>query len=236
MTLLVPIHSADFGAETLPTVNARELHAFLRVGRDFPTWIKGRLEQYGFVAGQDYVTAVGLRSPNLASSKSRPQQTIDYHLTLDVAKELSMLENNEQGRLARRYFIEAEKRLKAKPQGAETSLQLPPTLTITQIETLMQRVFATPVVMSGEDYVRLSTAAGKPPFPWGEPQSQTTAPIPSPARRGRRTPESEERARQALDLLRDGRSVTDIAAQLGMDRSSVYRAIGRADAAKGAQS
>lgn len=45
MTLLVPIHSADFGAETLPTVNARELHAFLRVGRDFSNWIKGRLEQ-----------------------------------------------------------------------------------------------------------------------------------------------------------------------------------------------
>lgn len=38
------------------------------------------------------------------------KETTDYHLTLDMAKELSMVENNEQGRAARRYFIECERR------------------------------------------------------------------------------------------------------------------------------
>lgn len=110
MSMLVPIHSAAFGAETIPTVNARELHAKLRTGRDFSNWIKGRIDKYGFLEGEDYVTTkVSAKSgENLGG---RP--TIDYHLALDMAKELAMLENNPQGRAARRYFIAAEKALRA---------------------------------------------------------------------------------------------------------------------------
>jgi anti-repressor protein len=56
------------------------------------------------------VTQAGLSTPNLASAKSRPQPTVEYHLTLDMAKELAMVERNEKGKQARLYFIEMEKR------------------------------------------------------------------------------------------------------------------------------
>lgn len=90
-------------------VNARDLHSFLKVGRDFSNWIKGRINQYVFVENQDFITVQSLSSPDLANAKSRSQVRIEYHLTLDMAKELAMVENNEQGRKVRRYFIQCEK-------------------------------------------------------------------------------------------------------------------------------
>jgi hypothetical protein len=51
-----------------------------------------------------------MSSPNMGSSKSRQQLLAEYHLTLDMAKELSMVENNAKGREARRYFIAMEKK------------------------------------------------------------------------------------------------------------------------------
>lgn len=104
-------------------VNARDLHTFLEVGRDFSTWIKDRIDQYGFIDGIDYVffpkfsektkNSFKNDSPNLGNQKIRggDRRSKEYALSLDMAKELSMVENNEQGRIARRYFIECEKRL-----------------------------------------------------------------------------------------------------------------------------
>lgn len=46
------------GSETIQTVNARDLHAFLEVGRDFSNWLKDRIEQYGFIENVDYVLTV----------------------------------------------------------------------------------------------------------------------------------------------------------------------------------
>ena len=88
----------------IQAVNARELHAFLQNRDHFATWIRDRIAQYDFVENQDFVTF----SEN--SEKGRPR--LEYALTLDMAKELSMVERNEQGKQARRYFIECEKRLK----------------------------------------------------------------------------------------------------------------------------
>lgn len=91
------------GPDGLYQCDARELHSRLQVGRDFSNWIKDRIEQYGFIEGEDY-------SPNLAnrSDWKAGKRRIDYHLTLDMAKELAMIENNEIGRQVRRYFIRAE--------------------------------------------------------------------------------------------------------------------------------
>ena len=82
-------------------VNARELHQRLHVGKFFANWIKDRIDQYGFVEGEDFL-------PILAKSDfGRP--SIEYHITLDMAKELCMLERSELGQKARRYFIQMEK-------------------------------------------------------------------------------------------------------------------------------
>ncbi len=85
-------------------VNARELHQFLNVGKDFSNWIKDRIEKYSFIKGIDF-------SPVLAkTSKKGGRPKIEYYLKLDTAKEMAMVENNEQGKKVRRYFIEIEKK------------------------------------------------------------------------------------------------------------------------------
>lgn len=109
MNALIAIEHHAIDGEEVQTVDARKLHAFLKVGRAFSNWIKGRIAEYGFVDGQDFVTAENLSTPNPARSNSRAQRTIEYHLTLDMAKELSMVERTEKGREARRYFIECER-------------------------------------------------------------------------------------------------------------------------------
>ena len=58
MTSLIPIRSGQLAGEPVQTVNARDLHAFLEVGRDFSTWVKDRIEEYGFSEGTDFVTSV----------------------------------------------------------------------------------------------------------------------------------------------------------------------------------
>ena len=85
-------------------VSARDLHEFLEVKSKFADWIKNRIEKYGFEENQDFVTI----SKNLENGG----REIDYILKLDMAKELSMVEGNEKGKIARKYFIECEKKLK----------------------------------------------------------------------------------------------------------------------------
>ena len=79
------------------TVSPRELHALLEVGKRFTTWIQDRIAKYEFVEGQDYVIVEGLSLPELGSAKARAQVTAEYHISTDMAKELSMVENNEMG-------------------------------------------------------------------------------------------------------------------------------------------
>lgn len=85
--------------------DGRELHAYLENGDLFANWIKARIEKYGFIENQDFAIA-------LVNSKAKRGggNRKDYHLSLDMAKELSMVENNDKGREARRYFIDMEKK------------------------------------------------------------------------------------------------------------------------------
>jgi len=109
---LIPVFSGEISRKKCNLCDARALHVYLNVGKDFTSWIKDRIKKYGFVEGEDFATAEILSSPNLVSSKARRQRMTDYHLTLDTAKELAMVENNEQGRMARRYFIECERKVR----------------------------------------------------------------------------------------------------------------------------
>lgn len=116
-TAIVPVFPGSIADHAIQLCCARTLHTFLNVRRDFTTWIKGRIQKFGFIAGEDFITVENLSSPDLVNAKSRAQKLTDYHLTLDMAKELSMVENNEQGRAARRYFIECERRALAAQQS-----------------------------------------------------------------------------------------------------------------------
>lgn len=112
MNELIHIGSRQIGGEGVQTVDARDLHRFLQVGRDFTNWIKDRIQAYGFIDGQDYeVVAKSGENP----SGGRP--TMEYAVSLDMAKELAMVERNEKGREARRYFIECERQAKQRAQS-----------------------------------------------------------------------------------------------------------------------
>lgn len=91
-------------------VSGRELHEKLGSKRQFSDWIKGRITKYGFVENVDF-TKVSLISQNCEIKKGGDRKSLDYILTLDTAKELCMIENNELGRKFRKYFIECEKEL-----------------------------------------------------------------------------------------------------------------------------
>ena len=103
MEQLIVISTEIIGAEKVNSVNARELHENLGSKQDFSTWIKNRIYKYGFVENEDYITL---------HKKVERQILIEYIITLDMAKELAMVENNEKGRQARKYFIQAEKNLR----------------------------------------------------------------------------------------------------------------------------
>lgn len=115
---LVPVFDGTISNESTLLCNARDLHKFLGVKRDFSTWINERVSEYEFIANLDYIEF----SPN--SGKTGGRRRKDYHLTLDTAKELAMVERNEKGRQVRRYFIECEKKLReeiANPRRPEAA-------------------------------------------------------------------------------------------------------------------
>lgn len=75
-----------------------------RANRSSPIWIKGRIEKYGFTEGLDYSSF-----DNIVKRENGATVRKEYALSIDMAKELSMVENNDKGRQARKYFIECEK-------------------------------------------------------------------------------------------------------------------------------
>ena len=117
MTELIKITTNESGAQV---VSARELHKFLESRRDFSNWIKDRIEKYGFIENQDYqlLNNFGEQTGRGGHNKK------EYALTLDTAKEISMVEGNEKGRQARRYFIECEKKLREVIQKPMTTAQM----------------------------------------------------------------------------------------------------------------
>ena len=100
----ITIHNSQpIGAE-INSADARELHSFLNSERQYANWIQDRITQYGFIENQDFVIKI-------TYTGRRPRK--EYFVTLDMAKELCMVENNDKGKEARQYFIKCEKELQA---------------------------------------------------------------------------------------------------------------------------
>ena len=108
MNELIKLQPQTINGNAVETVSARELHTFLEVGRDFSTWIKDRISKYEFVENTDYIML-----PKTGELENKGLQgKIEYFVSVGMAKELAMVENNDKGSQARKYFIECEKRLK----------------------------------------------------------------------------------------------------------------------------
>ena len=98
---LVTVFNGIIANQSVQLANARELHAFLESKQQYTDWIKNRINEYGFIQDEDYIIVTERTS-------GRPRK--EYHITLDMGKELGMVERNERGRQIRKYFIECERR------------------------------------------------------------------------------------------------------------------------------
>ena len=101
---LLPIVQSGIGGSVVNAVDARKLHAFLEVKTQFKDWIQRRIKDFDFKESSDFCSFLS------ESSGGRP--TREYYVSLNMAKELAMVERNENGKEARRYFLECERKLK----------------------------------------------------------------------------------------------------------------------------
>lgn len=126
------ISQREVGGVHINAVNARDLHGALGCGADFSTWMKERIDQYGFVAGRDFEvfhqTVVNHRG-------GRPAK--EYALSLDMAKELAMVERSQKGKEVRTYFIECERKLHGQTGLPQSGLL---STISNQIQTLFNKV------------------------------------------------------------------------------------------------
>ncbi len=112
----IKVIQKDFNGEKKRFVNARELHRWLGVGKFFANWIKDRIEKYGFVENLDYFITIansgnGFNAQatgkivDATTGKVLPKE---YILSVDMAKELAMVENSDIGKQVRKCFIRVE--------------------------------------------------------------------------------------------------------------------------------
>ena len=108
MQELIPLQLQTIDGNAVETVNARELHAFLESKQDFSHWINNRIKQYNFMENQDFILVLNQQnkvSDKIIENPKNPKNpknkggrpTKEYFLTLDMAKELAMVERNETG-------------------------------------------------------------------------------------------------------------------------------------------
>jgi phage anti-repressor protein len=109
MQELIAISESTIGSEVVQTVSARELWVYLESKADFSTWIKKRIDQFDFTQGIDFTVPLKNGTPK---SMTYGNTTIEYFLSIEMAKELSMVEQTAKGKEARKYFIECERRAK----------------------------------------------------------------------------------------------------------------------------
>lgn len=103
----------NIGSNTVNSVSARDIHEYLGVKTKFADWIKRAIQKYDFIKNEDFAV---LKNGNGSNA------FIDYIVTLDMAKELAMIENNPKGKETRKYFIEVEKS-KNRPLTYEETMQ-----------------------------------------------------------------------------------------------------------------
>lgn len=89
------------------TLSARELHEFLEVGTQFKDWFP-RMCEYGFDFGTDF-NPLKIEQVRNEGNREVKRELQDYQITIDMAKEIAMLQRNEKGKEARQYFIQLEK-------------------------------------------------------------------------------------------------------------------------------
>ncbi len=101
MNELIPMQKKKDGTVKF---SGRDLHEFLEIGSQYTKWFE-RMSEYGFVEGVDYIAI----SQKRLTAQGNNTTFMDHEMTIDMAKEISMIQRNERGKQARQYFIHVEK-------------------------------------------------------------------------------------------------------------------------------
>ena len=112
MNELIKLNEQTINNESVQTVNARELHAFLEVSSRYNDWIRNRISSYEFQENIDYVCLTKTLVTQTEEGREGASTQKEHFITLDMAKELAMVERNDKGKQARQYFIECERKLR----------------------------------------------------------------------------------------------------------------------------
>lgn len=104
----------NYGTEQ-PTVSARDLHEALEIKTAFKDWFP-RMTEYGFEAGKDFSSEMS------KSTGGRP--AVDYQISIDMAKQICMIQRSEKGKQYRQYFIDLEKAWNTPEQVMARALKL----------------------------------------------------------------------------------------------------------------
>ena len=127
---LIKIRTNENGEQL---VSGRELHEFLEVNEKYTQWFK-RMVEYGFTENVDFI---GLSEK---SEKLGGRPRVDHAMTLDMAKEISMIQRTEKGKQARQYFIDVEKQYKAIQKRLPNTREAIQQLLLQGVEEVNQRV------------------------------------------------------------------------------------------------
>lgn len=105
---LIPVFESTINNQVVQTVDARVMHGFLEVGKDFSDWIKAQIVRARLVENRDYV-----KLPQKGEVKNQKVTTsvgnrIEYHLTIRAATHVALISGTEKGYEVRDYFIDAE--------------------------------------------------------------------------------------------------------------------------------
>ena len=150
---LIPLTEND----GVSAVMGRDLHKFLEVDTEYRHWFP-RMVEYGFSAGQDY-TVKNDRNPN----GGRP--SLNHIISLDMAKEISMIQRTDKGKQARQYFIECERKAKRAPAEL-TRLELLQIAMESEKERLALEAKVTELEPKADHYNRFMDAEGT--YTWDE--------------------------------------------------------------------
>lgn len=135
MMELIKIKTNENGEQL---VSGRELHEFLEVGTKYTQWFD-EMTKYGFVENVDYSTLNEL-SEKKEGSRFVKRTIINHAMTLDMAKEISMIQRTEKGKQARLYFIEVEKEYKEVQKKLPSTREAIQQLLLQGVEEVNQRV------------------------------------------------------------------------------------------------
>lgn len=136
----------SYDSNDKPTVSGRELHQALEVATPYHKWFP-RMCEYGFTENTDYSVA----DIFVHNSNGGKQSMIDHALTIDMAKEICMIQRSEIGKKFRQYFIEVEKQWNSPEAVMARALRM----AYTQLQDSKQKIKALETAVNGQKaYIR----------------------------------------------------------------------------------